>query len=103
MSRSNRMSSAAVAEKGFAFAPTADRVLVRVKGPETMTPGGIALPETSEKKPHQGVVVATGPDVKDERVREDSLVLFGQYAGLPIPGHADLLIMKEEDILAVQV
>jgi chaperonin GroES len=41
--------------------PIGDRVVVKRKSAESMTPGGIALPDMSKSTPRFGTVLAVGP------------------------------------------
>ncbi len=86
--------------------PLHDRVIVKRLGNETKSPSGLVIPETAAEKPVQGRVVATGPGKKDTPldVKVDDLVLFGQYAGQTVKVDGEeLLVMREEDIMAVIV
>jgi chaperonin GroES len=84
--------------------PLHDRVIIRPAKAEEKTAGGIIIPDTAKEKPQRGVVVAAGPGKKDEpvTVKEGDTVLYGKYAGteIQIDGE-DLLIMRENDILAI--
>jgi len=83
--------------------PLADRVLVEPKEAETMTAGGLYIPDTAKEKPQQGVVVAAGPGKADEpmEVKVGDVVLYGKYAGQELSYEGKkYLIMKQSDILA---
>ena len=84
--------------------PLHDRVIIKPAAPETVSKGGIIIPDTAQEKPQRGTVVAAGPGKKDEpvSVKVGDTVLYGKYAGteIQIEGN-DLLIMRESDILAV--
>ena len=89
--------------------PLYNRVLVRRLEQEEKTSGGIIIPDTAKEKPLEGKVVSvgTGTRTKDGSLRPLSLsegdrILFGKYSGteIKIDGE-DLLILKEDDILAV--
>lgn len=84
--------------------PINDRVVVRRLDAEEVTPGGIIIPDTAKEKPQQGEVIAVGPGKKDYtmNVKKGDRVLFGKYAGqeLHLNGE-ELLVMREDDILAV--
>lgn len=88
--------------------PLGNRVLIRRATAKT-TKGGILLPEAAQEKPKEGEVIAVGPgSVNNEGVKaepslkEGDRVLFTSYAGTEVKGdEEDLLIMSEEDILAV--
>ncbi len=90
--------------------PLHDRVLVRPQEEETMTAGGIIIPDNASKeKPNSGEIIAAGNgkitdsgEVRAMDVKVGDNILYGQYAGttVKIDGE-ELLMMKEEDILAV--
>jgi chaperonin GroES len=89
--------------------PLNDRVVVKRTEEETKTAGGIIIPDSAKEKPIQGQVLAVG----NGRVLEDGSrraldlkegdkVLFGKYAGTDIKVEGEeLLIMREDDILAI--
>jgi chaperonin GroES len=89
--------------------PLNDRVVVKRLEEEQVTAGGIIIPDTAKEKPIQGKVTAvgTGKVMEDGSKRpldlkEGDKVLFGKYAGTDIKIEGEeLLIMREDDILAV--
>ncbi len=84
--------------------PLHDRVIVQPAAAEEKTAGGIYIPDTAKEKPSKGTVIAAGPGKLDEpmTVKEGDTVLYGKYAGTEITvDGADLLIMRESDILAI--
>jgi chaperonin GroES len=89
--------------------PLQDRILVKRLEEETMTAGGIFIPETAKEKPQRGEIVAVGNGKKTEEgkvlpldVKKGDKVLFGKYAGTEIKVDGEeYLIMREDDILAV--
>ena len=89
--------------------PLADRVLIEPAPAEEKTAGGIIIPETAKEKPIEGKVLAVGTGkILDDGskapldVKKGDKVLFSKYAGseVKIEGE-DLLIMREDDVLAV--
>ena len=90
--------------------PLADRLVVRRFDPEEKTAGGIVLPDTAKNKPQRGKVLAVGDGkmLKDGsrqglQVKVGDTVLFTTWAGdeyKDLKGE-DILLMREEDILAV--
>ena len=89
--------------------PLGDKVIVKRMEAEERTSGGILLPDTARDKPQQGRVLsigdgrllADGSRVKHQ-VSEGDRILFGRYAGTEVQvGDDELLIMSENDILAV--
>jgi chaperonin GroES len=90
--------------------PLGDRILVLGVEKEKKTKGGILIPDTAKEKPQEGKVIAVGPGKVNEKgkripldVKKGDRVLFGKYAGNEIKiGGVEHLIMREEDILAIQ-
>ncbi|MFM1869277.1 MAG: hypothetical protein RLY99_21 [Pseudomonadota bacterium] len=89
--------------------PLHDRVIIKRLDNETKTASGIVIPETAAEKPDQGEILAVGTGKKDESgkvipldVKVGDRVLFGKYAGqtVKVDGN-ELLVMREEDIMAV--
>jgi chaperonin GroES len=82
--------------------PLADRVLVKPVEGETVTKGGIYIPQTAQQKTTEGVVVAVGDDKDVIKVKAKDRVMYDKYAGTEVKiGGEDHLIVKMEDILAV--
>ena len=90
--------------------PLGDRILVLGVEEEKKTKGGILIPDTAKQKPQEGKVIAVGPGKVNEKgeripldVKKYDCVLFGKYAGneIKIDG-VEHLIMREDDILAIQ-
>jgi chaperonin GroES len=89
--------------------PLHDRVIVKREEDERKSPGGIVIPDSASEKPSKGRVVAvgTGKILEDGKVRPLDVkvgdkVLFGKYSGTEVKVDGDdVLVMREEDILAV--
>ncbi len=90
--------------------PLGDRIVIKPLEAETKTKGGILLPETAKEKPQQGEVIAVGKGrvldngtVAAPEVKVGDKVLYGKYSGNEITTKDgdELLIMREEDILAI--
>jgi chaperonin GroES len=90
--------------------PLADRVVIKPLEAESKTKGGIVIPDTAKEKPQEGKVVAVGKGkVSDAghlqplEVKAGDKVLYGKYSGSEITTKEgeELLIMREEDILAI--
>lgn len=88
--------------------PLGDRVVLKVLEAEEKTKGGIVLPDTAKEKPQEGKIVAIGKGkiieakVVPLEVKVGDKVLFGKYSGTEITVDGEeLLILKEEDILAI--
>jgi chaperonin GroES len=89
--------------------PLGDRVVVEREESESKTAGGIVLPDTAKDKPSRGKIIAIGDgrlldDGKRSKlqVKVGDKVLFTSYAPEQIKiNDQELLLMREEDILAV--
>ena len=81
--------------------PLGDRVVVEPIEQDSMTAGGIVLPDTAKEKPQQGTVLATGPDIEGEIAAGDR-VMYAKYAGTEVKTDGkDVIILSEENILAI--
>jgi chaperonin GroES len=89
--------------------PLHDRVLLRRIEEEASSSGGIIIPDSAKEKPQEGQVIAVGQGRLTDTgktlpldVKAGDRVLFGKYSGSEVQVDGEeLLIMKEEDILAV--
>jgi chaperonin GroES len=89
--------------------PLHDRVIVRRMEEETMSAGGIVIPDNAAEKPSRGEILAAGQgkilesgDVRPLAVKVGDKVLFGKYAGTEVKVDGEeLLVMREDDIVAV--
>jgi len=90
--------------------PLGDRVVVKPLEAESKSKGGIVLPDSVKEKPQEGKVVAVGKgktlengSVQAMEVKVGDKILYGKYSGNEITTKDgdELLIMREEDILAI--
>lgn len=89
--------------------PLGDRVVVEREESEAKTAGGILLPDSAKDKPARGTVVNVGNGRLLEdgtrstlQVKPGDRVIFSSYAGETFKvSEQELLLMREEDILAV--
>ncbi len=90
--------------------PLGDRVVIKPLEAETTTKGGIGFPDAAKEKPQEGKVIAVGKGktldngtTQALEVKVGDKVLYGKYTGNEITTKEgeELLIMKEEDILAI--
>ena len=89
--------------------PLHDRVIVKRVEEEETSAGGIVLPDAAKEKPSRGEVLAVGSgklldngEVRAVDVKVGDAILFGKYAGTEIKvGSDELIVMREEDIMAV--
>ena len=91
--------------------PLHDRVIVKRLDQETKTASGLIIPDAAAEKPDQGEILAVGNGkvqdngtVRALDVQVGDRVLFGKYSGqsVKVDGQ-ELLVMREEDIMAVLV
>jgi chaperonin GroES len=90
--------------------PLGDRVVVKPLDAESKSKGGIVIPDTAKEKPQEGKIVAVGKGkfmengtVAPMEVKVGDKILYGKYSGNEITTKEgeELLIMREEDILAI--
>jgi chaperonin GroES len=103
------MATATKAKSKIKLQPLGDRVVVKREEAETTTSGGILLPDAAQDKPARGKIVSVG----DGRLLDDGTrsafqvkvgdrVIFSSYAGETFKvGDEELLLMREDEILAV--
>lgn len=84
--------------------PLFDRIVVKQEEGETVTKGGIIIPDTAKEKPYKGRVLAVGPGMGEEpmQVKVGDLVLYGKYAGSDVNiEDKDYVIMRQSDCLCI--
>lgn len=89
--------------------PLHDRVIVRRMEEERTSAGGIVIPDSATEKPSKGEIVATGNgkildngEIRGLDVKAGDQVLFGKYSGTEVKVDGEeLLVMREEDIMAI--
>ncbi len=89
--------------------PLHDRVVVRRLDEETLTAGGIVLPDSAQEKPSQGEILAIGSgkildngEVRPLDVKVGDKIIFGQDGGSTVKIDGDeLLILNESEIFGV--
>ena len=89
--------------------PLQDRIVVKRLEGESVTKGGIIIPDTAKEKPIEGRVIAVGNGkiLKDGKARPvdvkvGDVILFGKYSGneVKLDGE-DHVLIREDDVLAV--
>jgi chaperonin GroES len=84
----------------MALHPLADRIVAKPVEAETKTSGGILLPDQAKEKTQVAKVLAVGKDVKEVKVGDN--IVHTEYGPNRFKqGSEELLIVKEEDVLAV--
>lgn len=97
--------------KKIKIRPLHDRVVVKRMEEERTSAGGIVIPDSATEKPQVGTILAVGKgkitdsgEVRALDVKVGDKVYFGNYAGTTVKVDGEeLIIMKEDDILAVLV
>ncbi len=91
--------------------PLRDQVVVRRVPRDTVTKGGLVIPDEAQVPPTEGVVVAVGPgrwtDLAiriEPGVKAGDVVIFPDDAGILVrEDDEELLILREHEILAKKV
>ena len=91
--------------------PLHDRVIIKRTEEERTSPGGIVIPDSATEKPIKGKVIAVGKgrilengSIRALDLKAGDKVLFGKYSGTEVKVDGEeLLVMKEDDIMAVIV
>ena len=95
--------------------PVNDRILVRRTKSETMTEGGLHIPDDRQIKSCWGEVLAVGPGrylkdsttrlPVDEAIKPGAVIRFRGFAGeqLDFDGESDLVMLREDEVEAIQV
>lgn len=89
--------------------PTEDHVVVAPIESESVSPGGIVLPDNAKRRSGRGEIVAVGPGRHDHDgclvpmpVSVGQTVIHQEYAGNEVKdGGKTFLIMRSSDIMAV--
>jgi chaperonin GroES len=89
--------------------PMHDRLIVKREAEERKSPGGILIPDTATEKPTVGNVIAVGKgkmlengELRSPDVKKGDKILFGKYSGTEVKVDGEeLLVMREEDVMAV--
>jgi chaperonin GroES len=89
--------------------PLGDRIVVKALEAETVSSGGIVLPDTAKEKPQKGEVLAVGPGktldngkVSAVDVKVGDKVVYSKYGGTEIKvGGEDVIILRADDVLGI--
>ena len=91
--------------------PLHDRLIVqRLEDDVTQRTSGIVIPDSAKEKPQRGTVLAAGLGKSSDDgarmpmdVKAGDTILFGKYSGQEVRvDGVEYLIMKEDDVLAIQ-
>ncbi len=84
----------------MALQPLADRIVAKPVEPESTSPAGLLLPEQAKEKTQVAEVLAVGKDVKEVKVGDK--IVHTEYGPNRFKQDSlEVLILKEEDVLAV--
>ncbi len=89
--------------------PLGDRVVVKALEAETVSRGGIVLPDSAKERPQTGEVIAVGPGktldngtVSALEVKVGDKVVYSKYGGTEIKvGGDEVIILRQDDLLGV--
>ena len=89
--------------------PLNDNVLVERIERDSVSKGGIIIPDTAKETPAQGIVVAVGPGKRDKAGKHIEIdakcgekARFGKYSGTEVKLNGkEYVILRADDILAV--
>ncbi len=89
--------------------PLGDRVVIERLEEETITRGGIVLPDSAKENPQKGKVIAVGTGKLLDNgtkvaleVKEGDIVIFAKYGGTEIEIEGkEYIILSERDLLAI--
>lgn len=89
--------------------PLGDKVVIEVLESEEKSSGGILLPDSAQKKPQEGVVIAVGPgklldsgNRAEMSVKVKDRVIFSKYGGTEVTVNGkEYTILDEDQIYAI--
>ena len=79
------------------------KILVVLDPQQTISPGGIILPDNAQERSVTGIVSSVGPDVREDLIEGDQVILSSGYAGAVVKdgAHSSVLVAVDEaEILA---
>ncbi|MDP6445207.1 MAG: co-chaperone GroES [Pirellulaceae bacterium] len=89
--------------------PLGDRIVLQREASEETTAGGIVLPDSAQDRPARGTIISVGDgrllddgSRSEMQLKAGDRVIFSSYAGEPFEiGDEELILMREDDVLAV--
>ena len=89
--------------------PLGDRIVVKPLEAESMSAGGIVLPDTAKERPQQAEVIAVGPGktldngtIVAIEVKVGDKVVYSKYGGTEIKvSGEEVTILRQDDILGI--
>lgn len=86
--------------------PLGNNLFIRCAAADETSRGGIIIPDTAQKRPHRGTVVAAGPGVRNDHneivpndVRAGDVVLFGEGLGRDVTVDGETLVIISSDLV----
>ena len=80
--------------------PLSGNVLIEPVDAETVSAGGIIIPDAAKEKPSHGIIVALAADATDE-VRTGDRVIYKKFSGTTVSHDGtDYIIVPDNDLLA---
>ena len=91
------------------FSPLDDRILVDALPAETVTPGGLIIPDSAQEQQGRGLVIAVGPGKRNKKAQLRPLdvqlgdkIIYAKFSGTPIEIHGkEVLILREDEVLGI--
>jgi chaperonin GroES len=89
--------------------PLHDRIVIRPAAAESVSKGGVIIPDMAQEKPQRGTVVAAGPGrvyehlgLIETTVKEGDEVLYSQYgASEIILDNEPVVVIREVDVYGI--
>ena len=89
--------------------PLSDHLVVERLAEDTVSKGGIIIPDTAKEKPTRARVMAVGSGKLDKNgsrivseIKPGDVVLFGKYSGSEVKLNGqEYVILREDDVLAI--
>ncbi len=89
--------------------PLGDRVVVKTLEAESMSAGGIFLPDSAKEKPQRAEVIAVGPgktldngNLVPVEIKVGDKVVYGKYSGTEIKVDGEeVVVLRQDDILGI--
>ena len=89
--------------------PLYDRILVKRLEDETVTSGGLIIPDTAKEKPARGEVISVGSGKRSKtgatlplNVKSGDKILFEKWAGSEVKlDGVDHLLLREDEVLGI--
>ena len=80
--------------------PIGNNVLIQPRERDTVSAGGIVIPDTAKQRIDSGKVLACGPDVDPSEVSPGLTVWFRHFAGTSMPDGS--LMLEDREVLMAE-